>query len=75
MRTIVDIPDTQINTLDQLAKKKKISRAELVRQALSNYITGCIKTNNGYKSAFGSWQNNDLKDSICYQKELRDEWD
>lgn len=75
MRTIVDIPDTQIETLNQLSKKKKISRAEIVRQALSQYINNYIKTSNGYKAAFGSWQNVEFRDSVSYQQKLRDQWD
>ena len=39
MRTIIDIPDKDIKILNQLSKKKKISRAGIIRQALTNYIT------------------------------------
>jgi metal-responsive CopG/Arc/MetJ family transcriptional regulator len=74
MRTIVDIPDTQIKFLDNLSKKKKISRANIIRQALANYITSQIKTRNSYESAFGIWKNKKV-DSLVYQKRLRDEWD
>ena len=39
MRTIVDIPDTQVKILDQVSKKKKVSRAKIIRQAVTNYIS------------------------------------
>ena len=43
MRTIVDIPDAQIKILTQLSKKKKISRAEVIRRALTDYIESSNK--------------------------------
>lgn len=75
MRTIVDIPDTQVKFLKQLSEKKKMSRAEIIRRALNNYITEHNKTVTGYKSAFGSWGESNLKDGVSYQQKLRDEWE
>ena len=73
MRTIVDIPDAQIKILDNLSKKKKLSRAKIIRQALTNYITNYTKGQKGYESAFGIWKDKKL-DSVVYQQKLRDEW-
>ena len=36
VRTLVDIPKSQIDALDQLASVKKLSRAALVRKAADN---------------------------------------
>ena len=74
MRTIVDIPDTQIKFLDKLSKEKHLSRAEIIRQALSDYINSIHETKETYKSAFGLWKNKNL-DSIDYQSQIRSEWD
>ena len=74
MRTIVDIPDAQIKILDNLSKKKKLSRAKIIRQALTNYITNCTKSQKGYESAFGLWKDKKI-DSVVYQQKLRGEWD
>lgn len=74
MRTIVDIPDVQIKFLDNISKKKKLSRAEIIRQALSSYIAGYRDSQKGYKLAFGIWKDKDV-DSVSYQKKLRNEWD
>ena len=69
----VNIPDIQIKSLDQLSKKKRVSRAEIIRQAVSEYITSYIKNQKAYKSAFGIWKKNNI-DSLSYERELRDEW-
>lgn len=74
MRTIVDIPDAQVKILNQLSKKKKLSRAEIIRQALGNYIANDHKNKKSYDSAFGIWRDQKL-DSLLYQQKLRDEWD
>ncbi|WP_341757649.1 MULTISPECIES: ribbon-helix-helix protein, CopG family [unclassified Candidatus Tisiphia] len=73
MRTIVDIPDKQIEILDQLSKRKKVSRAEIVRQALDNYIGSYNKSKENYRMAFGIWKGKNI-DSLLYQQKLRDEW-
>ncbi|WP_253308469.1 MULTISPECIES: CopG family transcriptional regulator [unclassified Rickettsia] len=73
MRTIIDIPDTQIKILDQLSQKKKISRAQIVRQAVTNYITDYTESKKSYESAFGIWKDKKL-DSLTYQSKLREEW-
>lgn len=73
MRTIVEIPDKQIEILDQLSKRKKVSRAEIVRQALDNYIGSYNKSKEDYRMAFGIWKGKNI-DSLLYQQKLRDEW-
>ncbi|XVN42272.1 MAG: CopG family transcriptional regulator [Candidatus Rickettsia vulgarisii] len=73
MRTIVDIPDTQVKILNQLSKRKNISRAEIIRQALSSYITDHNQIKKNYKMAFGIWKSKKL-DSVLYQQKLRNEW-
>lgn len=72
MRTIINIPDIQVKVLDQLSKKKKISRAEIIRQALDNYVSNYNKNERSYKAAFGIWQGKE--DRISCQQALRDEW-
>lgn len=73
MRTIIDIPDIQVKVLNKLSKKKRVSRAEIIRQALTNYIANDSKTKKSYKKAFGLWKDKKL-DSVEYQKNLRNEW-
>ena len=72
--TIITIPDSQVKILDSLSKKKDISRAEVIRQAIANYLSDYTKVKKSYKSAFGIWKEQNI-DSLSYQKKLRDEWD
>ena len=74
MRTIVDIPDMQIKILNQLSKKQKVSRAEIIRQALAGYITNYNKSKKSYKLAFGIWKDRKI-DGLLYQEKLRGDWD
>lgn len=73
MRTLVDIPDHDIKILNQLSKKKKISRAEIIRQALTSYITNHSKAKELYIKAFGIWKEKKLN-SLEYQRKFREEW-
>ena len=73
MRTIVDIPDNHVKVLDQLSKKKKLSRANIIRQAIAGYIANYNKSQKSYESAFGVWKNKPI-DGLAYQQKLRDEW-
>ncbi|WP_341757949.1 hypothetical protein [Candidatus Tisiphia endosymbiont of Ditula angustiorana] len=47
MRTIVDIPDKQIEILDQLSKRKKVSRAENRVKIPDAIIWATTQYNNG----------------------------
>ena len=38
MKIIIDIHDIQIEILDKISKKEKISRSEVISRALTNYI-------------------------------------
>ena len=73
MRTIVDIPDIQVKALNQLSKKKRVSKAEIIRQALTNYLTQYLEIRKSFKDSFGLWKDKNI-DDIEYQKKLRNEW-
>ena len=73
MRTIVDIPDIQVKALNQLSKKKRVSKAEIIRQALTNYLTQYLEIRKSFKDSFGLWKDKNI-DGIEYQKKLRNEW-
>ena len=68
MRTIVDIPTDSIKMLKQLSEEKKVSRAEIIRQAISHYISNYLESKKESKSAFGIWKKKNLN-SILYQSE------
>jgi len=74
MRTLVDIPDDQIAELTQLAEREKVSRAALVRKAISDLLESNRETKgDAIKAAFGLWADRD-EDGLAYQERLRSEW-
>lgn len=70
MRTLVDIPDRQIDDLTLICETKKMSRAEAIRQAIASYIE---KNKSVTGEAFGLWKKNKV-DGLAYQKKVRSEW-
>ncbi len=71
MRTLVDIPEKQLKELERLSKKRKMSRAALIRDALSDYL-GRQKPLEKHE-AFGLWGDR-VVDGLEYQRKLREEW-
>jgi predicted transcriptional regulator len=72
MRTIVDLPDKQIEALKQLGKSVHSSRAELVRRAIDEYLARHLPALDD--DAFGLWEKRKT-DGVIYQEHARDEWD
>ena len=56
-----------------LSEQKKISRAEIIRQAITDHIANNTKIASNHEKAFGIWKNTKI-DAITYQRKLRDEW-
>jgi metal-responsive CopG/Arc/MetJ family transcriptional regulator len=71
MRTIVDIPDETLPVLDQWAKQNHVSRAAVIREAISMYLEN--KPLSSEEDFFGLWKNREV-DGVEYQKTLREEW-
>ncbi|RTZ66618.1 MAG: CopG family transcriptional regulator [Aquificaceae bacterium] len=70
MRTIIDIPDTLLIHLTALLKQQKISRAELIRRAIRDYLQQHqVDTD----AAFGLWKDKKVE-GLQYQQRIRDEW-
>lgn len=76
MRTLVDLPEKQIKALNQLSKQRKVSRAQLVREAVSSYIDANSKAARkaALDGTFGIWKDRDI-DGLEYQRSIRAEWD
>ncbi len=78
MRTIVDIPDSQLIPLDLIARREGASRAELVRRAVALLLLQHANRPDVLEkhSVFGLWKDNPAtQDSLEYQQQLRTEWD
>ena len=72
MRTLVDIPDSDIKRLTRLSKARKVSRASLVRAAVVEYL-GKEQVDSLDRLA-GIWADRDI-DGLAYQEQMRREWD
>ncbi|MEQ8515531.1 MAG: ribbon-helix-helix domain-containing protein [Chromatocurvus sp.] len=67
----MDLPDEQIEMLKQLSEQSRLSRAELVRRAVAEYLK---RHRPGQADeAFGVWRDSP-HDGLDYQRELREEW-
>ena len=73
MRTLVDIPDDQLEELTKLAEREKVSRASLVRQAVASLLASRRHSDDdAIAAAFGIRP--DMEDGLAYQERLRSEW-
>ena len=83
MRTIVDLPELQIAALSVLEAKRNTSRAQLVREAIEQYLKKEMLSD---IAGFGAWQralssfpnkNNGSAtiDGLTMQQTLRAEWE
>lgn len=71
MRTIVDLPDEQIEGLRALSEHSRLSRAELLRRAVAEYLQRHAPDE--ADAAFGMWRSAP-RDALALQRALRDEW-
>ena len=72
MRTVIDVPDDVIESLDRVSSVEKRSRAALIREAIAEYVR--IKSVPSMEAAFGVWKDSPV-DGLQYQNDLRDEWE
>lgn len=81
MRTLVDIPENLLKELQAMGETRKLSRAELVRQAIAAFLQ---QNRPSRESAFGIWRGSKAvlpgtheplpTDGLAYQERLRSEW-
>lgn len=73
MRTLIDLPQDELEIVDEVVKKLAISRAEFVRRAISVALTPYRHKMN--HASFGSWSEKAGEvDGLAYQEKLRAEW-
>ncbi|KRA83906.1 ribbon-helix-helix domain-containing protein [Altererythrobacter sp. Root672] len=75
MRTLVDIPEEDIEKLDALAAKDKRSRAAAIREAIKLYLVR--NTGNAWIArGAGYWRDrDDIGDAVEYQRAMREDRD
>ena len=71
MRTLVDLTDRQVATLDALSKREARSRAALIRQAIDDYLAK--RRSEQEADAFGLWGKRKV-DGLTYQNKVRSDW-
>lgn len=71
-RTLVGLPDQDFLALDTLSAAQRVSRAELIRQAVSQYVHK-FRVEPASDVAFGLWAAK-KEAGLAYQQRLRDEW-
>jgi hypothetical protein len=72
MRTIVDLPDRQLEALDGICRRESISRAEAIRRAVDLLVHD--RAAGAAEAAFGLWRGRQAIDGLQYQDQLRREW-
>ena len=72
LRTIIDLPAEQLESLDALCRREKISRAEAIRRAVAEHVRR--HRGDAADRAFGLWRAR-KEDGLKYQARIRREWD
>jgi len=80
MRTIIDLPEEDVKSLDHIVARDDVSRAELVRRAVADYLEKeKDKKNAKLDQYFGIFKDDpdvfDGLDGLSYQEKIRSEWD
>ncbi len=74
MRTLVDIPEDDIEWLDRKASQEGKSRAAVLREAVSNYRAEASK--DWIERGAGYWKDRkDIGDAVEYQRAMREDRD
>jgi len=71
MRTLVDIPESDLRELSELGRRQGQSRAALIREAVGAYLA--VRRQIRAADAFGLWGQKGT-DGLAFQRQLRGEW-
>lgn len=72
LRTVIDVPDQLIKSLDEVSGTEQRSRAALIREAIAEFLLK--KSGPSAEAAFGLWKDRQTY-SLRYQKGMRAEWE
>ncbi|MDP3907229.1 CopG family transcriptional regulator [Novosphingobium sp.] len=74
MRTLVDIPDEDVEKLDALASRSKRSRAAAIREAIRLYLVQQGDDRSWIDRGYGLWADrDDIGDAVEYQRAMRED--
>jgi metal-responsive CopG/Arc/MetJ family transcriptional regulator len=71
MRVLVDIPEGDLELMDEIRRKRAVSRAEFIRRAIAASLTPYRARMN--HAGFGAWAQT-AEDGLAYQERMREEW-
>ena len=76
MRTIVELPDSQIKALARFCRREGVSRAEAIRRAVDKLVAGgeMAEAQQNLQAGFGLWRGRKL-DGRDHVEKLRAEWE
>jgi predicted transcriptional regulator len=69
MRTLIDLPESDVQALDEIGRRRRVTRAAIIRQA----VVGFLARNAEVDAAFGLWRDQPI-DGLDYQRKAREEW-
>ena len=72
-RILLDLSDEVIKRLDDLKVQRNLPRAELLREAVEQYLERQDQAETTISRALGLWQGC-AEDGVDYQRKLREEW-
>lgn len=73
MRTLIDIPDELVTSLDMMARDNGRSRAAEMREALSKHVKD-RSSNDWIRRGAGYWKHRtDIGDAVEYQRAMRED--
>ncbi|MFL4366758.1 ribbon-helix-helix protein, CopG family [Enterobacter asburiae] len=70
-RILIDLSDEVIQRLDNLKQLRNQPRAELLREAIEQYLDQ--QSSSVIRDALGLW-GNQQEDGLEYERKLREEW-
>jgi Predicted transcriptional regulator len=70
-RILIDLSDDVIQRLDNLKQLRNQPRAELLREAIEQYLDQ--QSSSVIRDALGLW-GNQQEDGLEYERKLREEW-
>lgn len=73
MRTIIEIPESQLMGLKQFCRRERISRAEAIRRAVDRMLKDQSPKEDGVSEAFGIWRHR-AEQVRGLRNQLREEW-
>jgi hypothetical protein len=72
VRTIIELPEDQVEALDGICRRESISRAEAIRRAVDLLVRD--RAAGASHAAFGLWRGPRAVDGLTFQERLRREW-